>query len=193
MAKTNNLTDFLTDVADAIRDKKGTTAKINPQDFSSEIKSIEGGGTTKGYVTTFEGRSLAPGEDYNIELPVPTGLYVEYYIDIVSANITDKNDMNICEVKFFDVNDNQIGSNMAVSCADNESGTSWGGCFINGRISRPNRLGYAGALWTENDGFTYGQDLPTQQVRYNYINVINNQKTSSAGLMIRIFRREYMD
>ena len=44
MAKNNNLTDFLTDVADAIRLKKGTTAKINPQDFSSEIASIPTGG-----------------------------------------------------------------------------------------------------------------------------------------------------
>lgn len=44
MAKNNNLTDFLTDVADAIRAKKGTTDKINPQDFSAEIAGIEGGG-----------------------------------------------------------------------------------------------------------------------------------------------------
>lgn len=44
MAKNNNLTDFLTDMADAIREKKGTSAKINPQDFSDEIKSIETGG-----------------------------------------------------------------------------------------------------------------------------------------------------
>lgn len=40
MAKTDNLTDFLTGVAGAIRTKKGTTAKINPQDFESEIGSI---------------------------------------------------------------------------------------------------------------------------------------------------------
>ena len=53
MAKNNNLTDFLTDVADAIRVKKGTTAKINPQDFSSEIASIStgGGGSTGGAVS----------------------------------------------------------------------------------------------------------------------------------------------
>lgn len=44
MAKNNNLTDFLTDVADAIRAKKGTTEPINPQDFSVEIASIEGDG-----------------------------------------------------------------------------------------------------------------------------------------------------
>ena len=41
MSKENNLTDFLTDVADAIRNKKGTTEKINPQDFSDEIKGIK--------------------------------------------------------------------------------------------------------------------------------------------------------
>lgn len=40
MAKNDNLTDFLTDVADAIRYKKNTTKKINPQDFSEEIKGI---------------------------------------------------------------------------------------------------------------------------------------------------------
>lgn len=44
MAKDNNIQDFLTDVADAIREKKGTTDAINPQDFSSEISSLEVGG-----------------------------------------------------------------------------------------------------------------------------------------------------
>ena len=44
MAKNDNLKDFLTDVADAIRAKKGTSAEINPQDFSAEIASIEEGG-----------------------------------------------------------------------------------------------------------------------------------------------------
>ena len=51
MGKANNLTDFLTDVADAIRAKKGTTGKINPQNFSKEIASIvtgEGGGESGG-------------------------------------------------------------------------------------------------------------------------------------------------
>ena len=43
MAKSDNLDDFLTDIADAIRNKKGTTNPINAQDFSSEIESIKGG------------------------------------------------------------------------------------------------------------------------------------------------------
>ena len=48
MAKNDNLKDFLTDVANAIREKKGTTDLINPQDFSAEIASIETGGGGEG-------------------------------------------------------------------------------------------------------------------------------------------------
>lgn len=42
MAKTNNLTDFLTDVANAIREKEGSSEAINPQDFVGKIRSIAG-------------------------------------------------------------------------------------------------------------------------------------------------------
>ena len=51
MAKNDNLTDFLADVANAIREKKGTTDLINPQDFSAEIASIETGGGGGAVVT----------------------------------------------------------------------------------------------------------------------------------------------
>ena len=44
MAKNDNLTDFLIDVANAIREKAGKKGKIDPQDFSSEIKNIQSGG-----------------------------------------------------------------------------------------------------------------------------------------------------
>lgn len=47
MAKTDNLQDYLSDLADAIREKKGMTEPINAQDFASEIASIEGGGKVK--------------------------------------------------------------------------------------------------------------------------------------------------
>ena len=43
MSKQNNLTDFLTDVANAIRAKKRSTDLINPQNFSSEIASLPSG------------------------------------------------------------------------------------------------------------------------------------------------------
>ncbi len=46
MAKNNNLKDFVTGVAGAIREKKGTTELINPQDFESEIRTIQTGTDT---------------------------------------------------------------------------------------------------------------------------------------------------
>ena len=43
MSKADNLKDFLTDLADAIRAKKGSTDLINPQNFSAEIAALSGG------------------------------------------------------------------------------------------------------------------------------------------------------
>ena len=42
MARTDNLKVFLTDVADAIRTKKGTTELIPANTFDTEIESISG-------------------------------------------------------------------------------------------------------------------------------------------------------
>ena len=44
MAKTDNLSDFLTDVANSIRTKTQTSEPINAQDFSDKILSIQTGG-----------------------------------------------------------------------------------------------------------------------------------------------------
>ena len=46
MARTNTLGNFLTDVADAIRTKKGSSGTIQASSFDSEILSIPSGGTT---------------------------------------------------------------------------------------------------------------------------------------------------
>lgn len=43
MARIDNLTNFLTDVADAIRGKKGTTGAIQASSFDTEIESISSG------------------------------------------------------------------------------------------------------------------------------------------------------
>ena len=40
MAKNNNLTDFVTDIADTIRAKCKITGKINPQDFSAFVDGM---------------------------------------------------------------------------------------------------------------------------------------------------------
>ena len=65
MAKNDNLQDFLTDVANAIRNKKGTTALINPQDFSAEIASISGGEPTPPTPPITEVKYLVQVIDYD--------------------------------------------------------------------------------------------------------------------------------
>ena len=46
MARIDTLTHFLTDVADAIREKKGTVGVISAAEYDTEIASISGGGET---------------------------------------------------------------------------------------------------------------------------------------------------
>ena len=87
MSKANNLTDFLTDVADAIRTKKGTSNLINPQDFSSEILSIPTGGGGDGTLPitippitaisfSTPNLTITPGDYSDIESYNPTISYV---------------------------------------------------------------------------------------------------------------------
>lgn len=81
MSKENNLTDFLTDVADAIREKKGLTNLINPQDFHDEILSIKSGG---GPVIEGEGAYKVTFIDYD-----GTILKVQYLNEGESATPPD--------------------------------------------------------------------------------------------------------
>lgn len=62
MSKANNLTDFLTDTANAIRSKKGTTAKINPQDFAVEIESIKP-------IPTLQAKTISPSTSQQVVTP----------------------------------------------------------------------------------------------------------------------------
>ena len=63
--------DLCLSVADAIREKKGTSELINPQDFAKEIASIEGGGSGGGGSTieyiSVEGKNISEwGEAFAI-------------------------------------------------------------------------------------------------------------------------------
>ena len=84
MARVNNLSDFLTDVADAIRTKKETTEQIPAENFDQEILSIVGSSTL--YEGDASGRAtidIAVGDEYaqrssdsTINLSVKTGDFV---------------------------------------------------------------------------------------------------------------------
>lgn len=52
MARTDTLGNFLTDVADAIREKKGTEETIQASDFDTEIANLPSGGDISEYFNT---------------------------------------------------------------------------------------------------------------------------------------------
>lgn len=64
----NVLGTLFTDIANAIRNKTGTTAKMSPKDFPIQINNIVvggGGSTTEGWVTLIEEQSVTPVYDNN--------------------------------------------------------------------------------------------------------------------------------
>ena len=76
MAKNDNLQDFLTDIANSIRTKTGTTELINAQDFSDKILNISSGEntlkklldatkTTKYLFSSYEGNDIPNLIQYN--------------------------------------------------------------------------------------------------------------------------------
>lgn len=70
MARTDTLGNFLTDVADAIREKKGTSETIQASDFDTEIENLPSGGgldwSAIGYDSTPQ--AIQDGYDYAVEI-----------------------------------------------------------------------------------------------------------------------------
>ena len=63
MGKDNNLHDYLSDLADAIREKKGTSEPINAQSFAEEIASLE---TNSPFAVDF-GEEIATMDSYPLD------------------------------------------------------------------------------------------------------------------------------
>lgn len=84
MARTNNLTNFLTDVADSIREKTGKSDPIACEDFDTEIESISGGSSARlpseyqeveyisGTGTQYINTLYKPNQDTKTEISVET-------------------------------------------------------------------------------------------------------------------------
>lgn len=87
------LAPFLTNIANAIRTKKGTTETINAQNFASEIESIESGGGFPIYTMTDASGYLIKAA---IGIIDTNGVYHEYEADFSNSssyNIVGSNKM----------------------------------------------------------------------------------------------------
>lgn len=91
MARIDTLTNFLTDVANAIRSKKGTTDTISPANFDTEIESIETGGGSSGDTWEYEMKKMIERTDTtSIQIPsnvTKIGYYAFRQFDFTSINI----------------------------------------------------------------------------------------------------------
>lgn len=91
----STLESYLTTIADAIREKKGTTEPINASNFASEILSIQGGGSLN------VAYSLTPPEDTSkiwLQCAEPSGVEVQNYLG----------ECAVSEVKYYGGIDNPV-------------------------------------------------------------------------------------
>ena len=87
MAKNDNLTDFLQDIADTIRAKRGITGSINAQNFATEIAAIEGGGTPTPTPPTPDMPVIGDGKTYRyIKIAAEGRMTVPLYFSQTVAN-----------------------------------------------------------------------------------------------------------
>ena len=110
MAKNDNLQDFLTDVANSIRTKTGTTDPINAQDFSDKILSIQTGGentlkklldatkSTKYLFSSYEGNDIPNLIQYNDTIEVTNMSYMYQWCK--STNFPQLNMSKVTNVSY---------------------------------------------------------------------------------------------
>lgn len=111
MAKTDNFVDFLKDMADGIRAKKGTTETINAQDMRSEWEALVG---TGGSTTTepLPGTSVLPENEYCLIVD-ESGNYDEVDVSGVSC-ITAKEGVTDISIEADDVSVYLNGGSVSV-------------------------------------------------------------------------------
>ena len=87
-SKANNLTAFLTGIANALRAKKGTTELINPQDFESEITNSTSTLQNKTITPTKSEQTIRADAGYGGLESVKVEAIPSEYIDTTSGTAT---------------------------------------------------------------------------------------------------------
>lgn len=98
MARTNTLGNFLTDVADSIREKKGTSEPILASDFDTEIASIESGTDLSEYFGSIESNTSPQVYSWGLNLALKK-----------IPDITIDNSVTSLGSAFYSLNASEIG------------------------------------------------------------------------------------
>ena len=91
MARTNNLTNFLTDVSSAIKQKTGDNTPIPASEFDTEILSIETGGNYQSKtlnVTQNGNYNLLPDQEFDAISNVNISVSVSPVLQTVHIQLT---------------------------------------------------------------------------------------------------------
>lgn len=88
MARTNNLSNYLKDVATAIKTKKGDSTPINASNFDTEIASIQTGITPTGTISITQNGTYDVSDKSQASVNVPTEIddYFKNSIDYSSSS-----------------------------------------------------------------------------------------------------------
>lgn len=112
MARTSNLHDYLTDVANAIKEKKGDTTPINASEFDTEIINLPSGGGEKKYTGSYdvEGLKTIGYTDEEIEYYNKNGVAWDKELnDNYKLNATELAGDGSSTTRFMPINSTRIG------------------------------------------------------------------------------------
>lgn len=98
MADTSNLSNFLTDVADAIRLKKNTQKPISPENFDNEIKTIQTGTGINWSEIGYSGTPQAITEGFNYAKEI----YDNWNPNVTSVDAKFKKNTNLLILPMID-------------------------------------------------------------------------------------------